>query len=74
MTLDLQKQLRAAKGRGTRKGKTKATPRVWNDKTGHEKWWLFELWAGRLRTAVDEAEAKCHRVQARPFVMGEQDV
>ena len=69
MTLDLQNQLKAAKG----KGKGKGTPKYWNEMSWNEKWWLYELWEGRLRRALDEAEGKCHRVQARPFSMGERD-
>ena len=72
-------QLKAAKGKGKgkgkgkSKGKSKVTPRYWNDMSWNEQLWLHELWSGRLRSALDEAESKCHRVQARPFSMGERD-
>ena len=78
--VDLNNQLKAGKGKGNAKGKGKTTavfqssPKLWNDMREDERWWLFEFWAGRLRTAVDEAEEKCHRVQARPFVSDMEDV
>ena len=84
MTVDLLNQLNAAKGKGKRngggkgkgskgKGKGEVVPREWNEMSWSEQWWLDQLWSGNLRTALDEAEGKCHRVQTRPFTMFEWD-
>ena len=57
-------QLHASKGKG--KGKNKAERfRAWWDMSHSEKWWLEELWSGRLHMQLSEAK-KNHggRVQA----------
>ena len=53
----LEKQLKASKRKG-------------ND---NERWWLQELWSGRLRKEMQRAEGKCHRVQANDFVVNDDD-
>ena len=62
-TVDLLNQLKASKGKGKGKGGKKS----WDQMSWSERWWLQELWSGSLRRVLDEAEAKCHRVQAGPF-------
>ena len=44
-------------------------PKTWWELTENEKWWLRELRSGRLHKRVEDAEAKMHPVQARPFRM-----
>ena len=56
-TLDLQKQLKDSK-------------RKMNDK---EWWWLRELRSGRLRKEMQRAAGKCHRVQAKDFVVNDDE-
>ena len=62
-TVDLNNQLKASKG----KGKCTEKKKSWSKLSWNERWWLKEYWRGRLRTALDEAEGRCHRVQAFPF-------
>ena len=62
-TVDLWNQLKASKGQGKGKGGKKS----WDQMSSNERWWLQELWSASLRRALDEAEAKCHPVQARNF-------
>ena len=78
-TLDLEKQLNAFKGKGggASKGKgggKQVRPKPWESMTWDERMWLQELWAGRLETAKLTAESKCHRVQARDFVVNDDDL
>ena len=44
-----------------------------DEMTYKEKWWLQDLWEGRLRKAMDEAEGKCNRVQALRFSLHDQE-
>ena len=67
-TVDLHNKLKAGKGEGKGKGQ----PKYWGQMSYNEKWWLEELWEGRLRKAMDEAEGKCHRVQALRFSVHDQ--
>ena len=62
-TVDLLNQLKASKGKGKGEGGKKS----WDQMSRTERWWLQELWSGSLRRVLDEAEAKCHRVQAGHF-------
>ena len=62
-TVDLFNQLKASKG----KGKGKRGKKSWAQMSLNERWWLQELWSGSLRRVLDEAEGKCHRVQAGHF-------
>ena len=57
MTVRLANKLHAEKGK------------AWTDMSFNEQWWLYEYWNGNLRKAMEEAEAKCHRVQAPRFRM-----
>ena len=73
-TIDLHNQIKASKGKGKRgalehaKGKGKSLPpKPYKQMTYDEKWWLEELWSGRLREELDRAEALCSRVQAKDF-------
>ena len=68
-TVDLYNQYKASKGKGKGKGK----PKSWGEMSRSEKWWLEELWEGRLRKQMDEAEGKCHRIQAPRFFLDERD-
>ena len=62
-TVDLWNQLKASKGQGKGKGGKKS----WDQMCPSERWWLHQLWEGTLRRKLDEAEAKCHRVQGGHF-------
>ena len=44
-------------------------PKSWEDMTSVERWWLYELWRGNLKRDKEDAEARCHRVQAADFVI-----
>ena len=69
-TMDLYNKLKESKG----KGRGKKTPKPWFDMSQNEKWWLHQLWTGQLRRELDDAEGKCHRVQApRFFIEAETD-
>ena len=73
MTVHLAHTLQASKGKGNGKGKGapehSVLPRAWADMSGNERWWLYEYWDGHLRKTMEEAEAKCHRVQAPRFIV-----
>ena len=69
-TVHLNNQLRASLGRG----KSKRNQKSWAQMSKSEKWWLEQYWQGRLRTAMEQAESKCHPVQAPPFrVLGDDE-
>ena len=82
ITAELAKQLRASKGKGQGKGKSKGKrgasehtlqPRTWDDISRSERWWLEQYWKGNLWRARKRAEAKCHKVEAAPFSIGDAD-
>ena len=35
--------------------------------TGHDRWFLNELWNNNLLRTKEEAESKCHKAEAEPF-------
>ena len=81
-TVHLSKQLQASKGKGGGKGKKqrkdgtkgkKITPKSFHQMSQAERWWLDELWSGRLLQRKQDAEAKCAKVQAPDFVMESDD-
>ena len=39
----------------------------------NERWWLEQYWNGNLLREKQQAEAKCHRVEAAPFRIGDND-
>ena len=49
------------------RGEGKVEPKSWDQMSSYEKWWLQDLWAGRLRREMDEAEGGRNRVQAERF-------
>ena len=49
-------------------------PKAWVEMSRDEQWWLYEYWNARLRRTLQEAEAKCHRVQAPRFRMLPEEV
>ena len=71
MTVDLDNSLRASKGKG--KGKGKAKPKAWHEMSYGEQWWLEQLYSGDLLYAMNEAEARCHKVQAPRFRVPPED-
>ena len=75
MTVHLANRLQASKGKGKGKGKDAAEhslqPKAWDDMSENERWWFYEHWHRHLRKTMDEAEAKCHRVQAPRFIIVE---
>ena len=58
------------KGKGNWKGKSKIVPKQWCQMSRNEQWWLCQLESGKLQRRVEQAEAKMHPVQARPFSLG----
>ena len=79
-TENLHHQLNASKGKGHhRKGKGKGkhgateqvVPKSWDEMTGTEQWYLYELENGNLWDKMKEAEAKMEPVEAEPFSMYE---
>ena len=75
MTVHLANRLQASKGKGKGKGRDATAhsvqPKAWDDMSGNERWWLYQYWHGHLRRTMEEAEAKCHRVQAPRFSVAE---
>ena len=47
--------------------------RSWDELTGYEQWYVYELENGNLRQAVIDAESKCSPVAAEPFHVGDDD-
>ena len=41
--------------------------------TRDEQRWLHELWSGSLLAQMRRAESKCYKVQAKEFVVDEED-
>ncbi len=63
MTVKLDRQLKASKGKGSTKGKASSThgaaehiSRSWNEMSADERWWLQELWKGNLKRQLLEAK------------------
>ena len=78
MTVQLAIRLQPSNGKGKGKSKGKGTndsvqPKAWDHMSRSDHWWLYEYWSGRLRERMDEAEAKCHKVQAPRFRMLPKD-
>ena len=48
-------------------------PRPWRDMSTNEQWWLQQLWDGKLEEAKRCAKGECPKVQAKPFVMSDDD-
>ena len=65
-TIDLNNQIKASKGQGKGKGKS-LPPKTYAQMTYDEKWWLQELWSGRLWCEKVRAEALCSKTQAKDF-------
>ena len=78
-TMELNRQLEASKpisleaSRKRRKKGESVTPKSWSQMTRDERWWLNELWSGSLLTQLRRAEGKCYKVQAKDFVVDEED-
>ena len=71
-TQALNNQVLASKGKRTRKGKGKEKgkslpPKAYHEMSPSEQWWLRQLWSGRLRADLEQAEKLCSRVQAKDF-------
>ena len=61
------KGAKSTKSKG-QKGKGK---RSFDEMSDNEKWWLEQWWNGNLRSLRDEATAKCRRIEAKAFTIGE---
>ena len=48
-------------------------PKTWHDMSRSERRWLQDYWNGNLWHALRRAESKCHRVQAAPFSIRDDD-
>ena len=81
-TQKLVTRLEVSKGKGRGKGKQNnkrgapehtVRPKYWDDMTRGEHWWVGEYYNGNLRRRMINAEAKCHRVQAPRFSIGNDD-
>ena len=71
LTHELHKRLQASKGKGEGKGKGKGVvPKPWHEMSINERWWLEQYWNGNLLKEKQQAEAKCHKVEAPPFRIG----
>ena len=56
-----------------KRGDKQVIPKAWEVLSRDERWWLQELWSGKLRKRMQRAEGKCHRVQANDFVVNDDD-
>ena len=81
-TQELVKRLEVAEGKSRGKGKQKnkrgasehtIKPKHWHEMTRLEQWWVNQYYNGSLRRRMNNAEAKCHKVEARPFFIGDED-
>ena len=60
-------------GKAKAKGKS-LPPKRYNEMTRDEQWWLEQLWSGRLRAELDQAEKLgVTRVQAKDFNVFDYD-
>ena len=62
--------------KGAMKGKREdkqVIPKPWEGLSFDERWWLQELWSDKLSDRMLDAESKCHRVQAKDFVVSDDD-
>ena len=89
MSEEFNRQLQASKGEGKsgaaehtdgtgagKKGQTKGksvTPKPWSKMSRNDRWYLQALWSGSLGAEMRRAEGKCSKVQAKDFVVGEED-
>ena len=55
------------------KKSTSVTPKPWSDMSRNDRWYLNALWSGALYAEMRHAESKCSKVQAKPFVVSEDD-
>ena len=70
MTVELNSRLLASKGKGEGKGERGAAehaPKTWREMTDDERWWLEELWSGRLKRRKERAEGKMQKIEAGDF-------
>ena len=78
-TMELNRQLEASRpislepSRKRRKTDESVTPKSWSELTRDEQRWLHELWSGSLLAQMRRAESKCYKVQAKEFVVDEED-
>ena len=73
LTQELDMRLQASKGKGQGKAKgTNVVPKSWHEMSRDERWWLEQYWNGNLWKEKQQAEAKCSKVQAPPFRIGEE--
>ena len=80
--MEVNRQLKAVEGhleggaaehrKGHKKGES-VTPKSWSELTRDEQRWLHELWSGSLLAELRRAEGKCYKVQAKDFVVDEED-
>ena len=64
------------RSKGAMKGKREdkqVIPKPWEALSRDEWWWLQELRSGKLYERMLDAESKCHRVQAKDFVVSDDD-
>ena len=77
--MELNRQLQAFKGegksgaaKGEKKGKS-VRPKPWSEMSYNDRWYLEKLWSGSLLTEMRRAEGKCSKVQAKDFVVDEEE-
>ena len=79
LTKDLHNQIPASNGKGGGRGKgnakgTSHPPKAYHQFTPNRKWWLDQLWSGKLGTELDQAEKLgVTRVQAKDFNVFDYD-
>ena len=69
-TRELESRWKKEKKKAERTGNNDA---AWWKMSHSERWWLEELWSGSLEGEMRHAEAKCSRVQAKDFVVDDDD-
>ena len=73
---DATKHTTGTKAKGGRKGKRKdklVVAKLAQQMSRTEWWWLEQLWKGDLGAEMKRAEAKCHGLQAKDFVVNNDD-
>ena len=77
--VELNRQLQASKGegksgaaKGEKKGKS-VRPKPLSEMSYNDRWYLEKLWSGSLLNEMRRAEGKCSKLQAKDFVVDEEE-
>ena len=68
--VELNRQFEASGGKGKNR---KSVRQKIAEMPYNERWYLENLWSGRLLSEMRRAEGKCFKVQAKDFVVDEEE-